>query len=157
MLVSDEPIRRPVPHEQYEDDPGREGEWFEFRILSGAALRKAREAKNKDQRKQGAEMLRVLGPKFLEDIGGDDPEKKKKALRGLDELEYHISQFDETVLLREGVISWSYDGGLPHDCQDPSELLDEKTARWAAQEVVSLTRPPDSEEEGNDSSPSVDT
>ena len=74
---------------------------------------------------------------------------KKDCLNGVDTSgKDGLANFDIPTLLREGILAWSYDGGLPSDCEDPSDLLDEKTAVWAANEIVAITRPPTEEEEG---------
>ena len=149
MLVSETPIKVDVPHEQYEDDHLKKGEWIEFRRLSARALALAREARAKKAQSEAANMLRELGPKFFRAMQEGDDESKRRIVREMEELEYHISNFDVDTLLKEGIIAWSYDEKLPSDYDNPSEGLDERTARWAAIEIVNITRPPTEEEEGN--------
>lgn len=141
MLVTDEAIRRDIPHEP--------GQWIEFRRLSSAQLNRARKAREKEAREEAAGMLQILGPDFLRSLREGDTEQKQRIVRELEELEYQVSNYDIGILLKEGIVAWSYDGGLPSDGTNPTEMLDEKTARWAANNVIAITRPPTEEEEKN--------
>jgi hypothetical protein len=156
MIVDNTPIRIPVPHEQYPDEPGREGEWIEFRRLPARKLRKARKAKDEENQAEAAEMIRRLGPEFMKAMQEGDEKKTRNIIRQIEELEYHISNFKEDELLGAGVVGWSYDVPVPSkktaveddDPTNPADVLDEITARWAAEQVVFITRPPTEEEEG---------
>ncbi len=148
MLVSQEPVRRPVPHEQYPDDPTREGEWIEFLRLPSSVMTEAREKKAKKAQSEAAGMLRELGPKFFQAMKSGDAEERANVARAIDELRYHISNFDVPTLLRKAIVAWSYDSQLPSEYENPADGLDERTAMWAADEIVLITRPPTKEEEG---------
>ena len=153
MLITDDAIRREIPHEQYEDDPTREGEWMEFRRMSAKRLRKARKTRADEQREEAAGLIKILGPEFLESLQTGDRDRRARVVQELEELEYHISNFDLAEVLKASLVAWSYDEALPTD-GDPTEMLDERTAVWAAKEAVAITRPPTEEEAGNSSRPS---
>ena len=141
MLITDAVIKRSIPHEP--------GEWMEFRRLSAKRLHRARKAKEGEQREEAGALIKIIGPEFLDSIQTKDREKRQAMVEELEELEYHISNFDMAILLKEGLVAWSYDDKLPTDYEeDPTELLDERTAVWAAQEIISITRPPTEVEVG---------
>ncbi len=148
MLVSPDPVRRPVPHEQYPDDPSKPGEWIEFRVLSSSAVTVAREIRAKKAQSEAAGMLRELGPKFFKAMREGDDTERENLTRAMDEMQYHISNFDVPELLKASIVAWSYDEKLPSEYDNPGDGLDERTAHWAAEEIVLLTRPATEEEEG---------
>ena len=147
MLVSNDPIRRPVPHEQYPDDPTKEGEWIEFYVLPASATRRARETKAKSEQGKAASMLRELGPKFFKAMREGDTEERENLQRAVDEMQYHVDNYDRRELLKS-IHAWSYTIKAPGDYDNPEDGLDERTALWAAEEAIRLTRPPTEEEEG---------
>lgn len=152
MYVTEEPIRRPIPHEQ--PGPSGQNEWMEFRRLSASRLRAARQAKAGEQREEAAEMMRALGPKFWKALRDEDRDERDRIVSQLEDLQYHISNFDISVLLKEGIVAWSYGRDTSTDEEvaeatvpdDPTEVLDERTAIWAAKEIIAITRPPSDEE-----------
>lgn len=142
MIVGRDPIRVEHPTEKQVNG---EPHWFEFRRLPRSELNKARKQRAKDEQSEMAELLRQLGPEYMKALRDDDTQTKRRVL---DELEFHISNFDEDVLINSSVLSWSYD--IPREeVQKLEEVLDEGTCRWAAETVVALTRPMTEEEEGN--------
>lgn len=141
-VVSQEPIQRPVPHEP--------GEWFEFYVLSDKKLRKAKRAAKGEQ----METIRALGAEIFKAMQSSDPDAVKRARARAREFDHDISNYDVPTLLRLGIAGWSYKVKLGND---PSDQLDSKTAEWAAQEILDLTRPPSEEELGNSSGGSSST
>jgi hypothetical protein len=140
MLITDETINRYLPHEPKE--------WMELRRLSAQQLKDSRKAKADEQREEQGALIKILGPEFLAALQDGDRDKRKKVVAELEELEYHLSNFDVGLLLKAGIVSWSYDGALPTDA-DPLTLVDERTATWAARELIEITRPPTLVDEGN--------
>ncbi len=147
-MVGGKDVKIPVPHEQYDDDLTREGEWIEFRRLSATALQKARDKRAKQAQSQAASMLRDLGPSFFKAMREGNVDERENLTRAMDELQYHLDNFDIPTLLVEGIMSWSYEESAPGEFENPADGLDERTARWAATTIVELTRPPTEEEEG---------
>lgn len=137
MLVINEPTWKDIPHEPEQK--------MAFRVLSWKDLRDARKIAEKEQR----ETLRELGGELMKAIleASDDPDGERKIRRAQNRLQYHESNFDTGKILELAVVEWSYE--QPFD----SELigsLDEKTAIWAKQTAIDLTRPDDEEASKND-------
>jgi len=133
-MISREPERIDIPHE--------EGHWFELRKLSWKNLRKARKKQEEEQR----EIAKAFGAEFLAVLtkGGSDAEDKARRL--IRKQQYDVSNYDMETLLFHGVASWSYEEPVtPEALSD----LDERTAVWAAQAIIDLTKPPSEEEEKN--------
>lgn len=130
-MLSSEPIEVEIPHEA--------GQWMKLRKLSWTKLREARKKQAKEQR----EIVKDFGADFMKVMAGGDEEKTRKFL---ERQEYHITNFDVETLLKYGIAEWSYDEPVN---DEQIEELDEMTARWAAQEILNLVKPPDEEEEKN--------
>jgi len=130
MLVSKEPVRVDVPHE--------DGAWFDLLKLSWTQIRRARKAATLDSAETakafGAELMKALSS----DTNGED-----KALRLIKSQQYDESMFDTEQLLLDGVKAWSYEGDVTSDALSG---LDEKTAVWAKQAIIDLTKPPSEDE-----------
>jgi len=139
MLVTREPHRRDIPHE--------EGAWIEICKLSWVQLKKARKAATLDN----AEMAKAFGAELIKALQGDDAEKKVRTLNKA--LQYDETQFDTELLLAEGVVGWSYEDELG---PETIKQLDEETAAWAKQEIIDLTKPPSEEELKNSSGSSTE-
>lgn len=133
MLVTREPIRRDVPHE--------EGAWFDFCKLSHQQLRAAR----KEGTVENTEQMKLYGAEWIKALSGDpDKKKSKKKARDIaDAAEWDPSSFGTDAILEMGIVAWSYD-------QDPSKatiaMLDGATAAWAKREIVGINEPPSEEE-----------
>ena len=130
MLVSKEPTRVEVPHE--------EGAWFELLKLSWVKIKKARKAATLDS----AETAKAFGAELMKALSSDD-KGEEKALRLIKSQQYDESMFDTEILLEAGIAGWSYDEPV-----NPSTLkeLDEETAAWAKQAIIDLTKPPSDDE-----------
>lgn len=121
--------------------PWQKDHWFEFKKLSWKELRLARKKQEEDQR----EVAKSFGAEFLSALTKGDVDEAR-ARRVIKQAEYAASSFDTEILLVAGITSWSYE-------EDVSivniEKLDERTAVWAAQAIIDLTKPPTEEEEKN--------
>lgn len=133
MLVSQEPVRRNVPHEP--------GEYFEFIRQSDAQLREARRRRETEQ----MEIIRALGGEIFEAMQKGDRQGEERLRQRLRELRYDVSQYHIPTLLASGIAGWSY---KEPPGEDPSEQIDPRTAEWAGQMILDLSRPPNEEEQG---------
>jgi len=107
------------------------------------------------QLKQAARVRQSEGVGFMKEMGGEllkalrdaDTEKIKKIQ---DAQEADVTNYDRDVLLRFGVVSWSYpvkptaEVGL-----NGLDELDEPTAKFLAQEIFEFSRPDSREETKN--------
>lgn len=139
MLVTKDPIRREIPHE--------DGEWMDFCKLSWRQMRDAR----KIAEKGNLATVKELGAEFIQALNSEGGEQKAKKL--LREQQYDPRAFDQSELLNGGIVAWSYDMEL--DDASVSQL-DEVTADWAMREIIAINRPASEEEEKKDSPPSTD-
>lgn len=130
MLVSKEPTRVDVPHE--------EDAWFDLLKLSWVQIRKARKAATLDS----AETAKAFGAELMKALSSDD-KGEEKALRLIKTQQYDESMFDTELLLLAGVSGWSYDEAVD---EGTIKELDEETAAWAKQAIIDLTKPPSEEE-----------
>ena len=135
MLVSKEPVRVEVPHE--------EGAWFDLLKLSWVQIKKARKAATLDS----AETAKAFGAELMKALGSDD-KGEEKALRLIKTQQYDESMFDTELLLLAGVSGWSYDEAVS---EETVKLLDEETATWVKQAIIDLTKPPSEEDQKKDS------
>lgn len=132
MLLS-EPIRIDIPHEP--------NAWFEFCRLSWKKLRAARKRAEEEQR----EIAKSFGAEFISALTkGDVDEARARKL--IKDQQYNVVNFDIGLLLEAGITTWSYEEKL---CKENIEQLDERTAMWAAQKIIDITKPPSEEEEKN--------
>ena len=131
MLVSREPVRVDVPHE--------DGQWFDLLKLSWTQIRKARKAATMDS----AETAKAFGAELMKALGSEK-NGEDKAMSLIKAQQYDESMFDTEQLLLDGVVAWSYDGEV-----NPEALatLDEGTAAWAKQAIIDITKPPSEAEE----------
>ena len=105
--------RADVPHEP--------GQWLELRMLSWLDLDHARTARIKEI----AERAKVLSGINFAALAVPQPQP----------VEDPLLNFDVQTLLRRGVSAWSYGDKVTTDD------LDERTAQWAAREILALTLP----------------
>ena len=135
MLVTREPVRRDIPHE--------EGEWVDICKLSWKELRDAR----KDGLKENAEKMKIFGVEWVKVLISND-DGAKKAQKIADAQEWDPTNFGTELLLEHGIVAWSYDS--PVDATS-IPMLDGATAAWLKQEIIDLNKPLSEEEEKNSS------
>ena len=101
------------------DMPHEDG-WMEFKKLSWRQLELAAEIQTEDSLNR----MKALGGDML------------KALRGLaKEQEQESQKYDRAAILDCGILKWSYDEEVNKENID---LLDEETASWAYNEILSM-------------------
>lgn len=133
-MLKSEPIRVDVPHEA--------GQWFELRPLSWVQMKEARKLAATEQR----EIAKDFGAEFVAALtsGQVDEAKARKLIA---EQQYKPAAFDTATMLEKGIAAWSYE----EDCNEITiAQLDERTAVWAVQAIISLCKPPSDEEVKND-------
>jgi len=119
------------------DIPG-EPESAEIRKLSHTQLKAAAKARQSE----GVDFMRQLGGELMKAMQDSDTEKVKK-LQNAQEAD--ISNYDRDTLLREGIVSWTYD--VPpraingSGVTDGIDQLDEPTAKFLAEEIFKFSRP----------------
>lgn len=123
-MLKSEPVRIDVPHE--------ENTWFDFVKLSWKQLRRARKLAEEEQR----EIAKSFGAEFVAALTKGDEDRARKLIQ---EQQYNVTNFDLEALLENGIVGWSYDAPIN---PDTIEQLDERTAVWAAQTIIDLTKPP---------------
>ena len=131
MLVSREPVRVDVPHE--------DGQWFDLLKLSWTQIRKARKAATMDS----AETAKAFGAELMKALGSEK-NGEDKAMSLIKAQQYDESMFDTEQLLLDGVVGWSYNGEVTSEAL---ATLDEGTAAWAKQAIIDITKPPSEAEE----------
>ena len=136
MLLS-EPIRVDVPH--------KEGQWFELRPLSWKKVKEARKALSREQ----LDDAKSVGAELISAFQGSKEDQKaaREALREQQkEQEYDISKFDTGIVLEYGIAKWSYEEPVNLEA---IEQIEEKTAIWAKQQIIDMTKAPSEEERKN--------
>lgn len=121
-----------IPHEP--------GQWMRFRLVPYAVLAEARAKKMED----GIRLAKVLDGIKL------DLAEIQKAATAASVDDDPAARYDRATLLRAGIAAWSYEGAVDGDD------LDERTAEWAAREIVRLAFPTE-KDLGKGSSPSTGT
>jgi hypothetical protein len=116
---------------------------MELRRLSWKKLRKARKLQEEEQR----EVAKSFGAEFMKALSRGDVDEDR-ARRLIKEQQYNADNFDTEALLESGIAAWSY--AEPVNL-DTIEELDERTAVWAKQQIIDLTKPPSEDEEKNSS------
>ena len=111
------------------DVPNEPGAWIEIRQLSWITLDKSRKVRLKE--------LAELSGSFATGLNKMDSAEREaaKKVAAADPLAPH----DMAILLKHGITSWSY--GDPVTTDD----LDERTAEWAAREILSYSVPTEAE------------
>jgi N-acetylmuramoyl-L-alanine amidase CwlA len=150
MLVSKQPIKKDVPHE--------DGHWIEFRQISHVQLEEAREIASKQQR----EMAKQMGAEFIkafqdDEKEGKDPKDTAARLEAMQEANrYNPDNYDTMTLLTASIVDWSAEEQVT---QGAIKLLDEPTAMWAKRMAIEVTvpKPEVAEAEGKDFAPSFGT
>ncbi len=122
------------------DHPTEAGVWFEFRRLPWRKLDEARRATQIDgaglAKAYGAEIVREIQKQVITPELAAAVEAERTARRG---------QYDTGVLLRAGIVKWSYSEGHPKP--DDVDDLDEDTAAWARGQILDLSIVSRSEDE----------
>lgn len=134
MLVGQVLKRVDIPHE--------DGQWMEFRKLPWRKLDEARRATQID----GATLAKAYGAELVREIqrlGSDVSPDLQAAVEA--EKAQRRGQYDTGVLLRAGIVKWSYSEGHPKP--DEIDDLDEDTAAWAREQVLDLSIVSRSEDE----------
>jgi hypothetical protein len=131
MLVSTQPVKVEIPHEP--------GHYIEFRRLPWKLLKQARKVRADEAREEA----KALGAEFIRALSAGDTASEERVRSRMEELQYHHTNFDMETLLTKGIAAWSYEGQVA----DGLELLDEGTAVWAMQQIITLSRPPSASEE----------
>ena len=126
MLTGKITKRIEIPHEP--------NEWLTIRMLSGKKIEEAREACER----QVYTKLRALGPEALAAVRNANREEASNALAA-----DPLAAYDLDIVLRSGVIGWSYDEPF---APAKTEELDEVTRRWAAREFIALSVPAEAEQ-----------
>jgi len=138
MLVTREPIRREIPHE--------EGAWIDFCKLSWKQLDIAR----KEGMKENAEKAKLFGVEWIKALTSDGGEDKARKIAAAQE--WDSSNFGTAALLEFGIVAWSFEQDVSGNNIDD---LDGATASWAKQEIVDINKPPSEEEVKNGSGDST--
>jgi len=124
------------------DHPTEDGVKFEIRGLSWVQMDDARNKASASQR----EVLKDLGADFLAALGSTDNAEADRAMERLEEQRYHPSSFDTGTLLKAGVVDWNYTNGSGEDVPVTDETLgqlDEATAVFLVEQIITVTRPPE--------------
>ena len=122
------------------DIPGEDGEWMEFRKLTGGELDQAEEV----QTQRSLAMVKGLDSAAMSAIRSD-PGVPVVAVPD------PAAAYDKDTLVQYGVMAWSY----AEACDDEAKKrLEAATREWAASVVVEMNvRPPVSASGSNGSSP----
>lgn len=120
MLASTQTKRLDIPHEP--------GEYIEIRMLSARKREEAHDAKMQS-------IIRALSGgadlfKSAMESGPDEPKAEKDPSE-----KDPLTSFDKWMILRAGIVSWSYNAKVRPDTIDD---LDEETADWAAREILAF-------------------
>jgi len=134
MLVTREPIRRDIPHE--------EGAWIEFCKLSWKQLAKARTA----GLVENAEQAKIWGVEWVKALTSDGGAEKAKKIAAAQQ--WDPSNFGTGALLEFGIVAWSYEQDVEAGSIDE---IDGATATWAKQQIIDINKPPGEEEQKKDS------
>lgn len=123
-LINDKTRKVDIPHEP--------GEWMEVKKLSWRQLTLAADIQTDETigrlKKMGGDLFKALSN-----------EKAKQDINpGL--------QYDRGFVLEAGISRWSYEAPVT---KENIEKLDEETAKWAFEEILSLNKPLSEEERKN--------
>jgi hypothetical protein len=123
--------------------PG-EDEQVIIRRLSHKQLKEAAKARQSE----GVGFMKEMGGELLKAIRDtkEDAEATAKKLKELQEKqESDVSNYDRDVILKYGVVSWSYPIAplslTPNGVSNGLDELDEDTAKFLAKEIFEYSRP----------------
>lgn len=88
----------------------------------------------KARQSEGVGFMREMGGELLKALRDADTDKIKQIQEA---QEANISNYDRDTLLKEGIVSWTYDAKLPKGTDD----LDEATAKFLAEAIFEYSRP----------------
>lgn len=111
-------------------DIPNEAESVVIRRLSHTLLKKA----SKARQSEGVGFMREMGGELLKALKDADTTQIKKIQEA---QAADITNYDRDTLLKEGIISWTYDAKLPVGTDD----LDEPTAKFLAETIFEYSRP----------------
>lgn len=112
--------RRDVPH--------AEGEWIEFKTLSGLQMQRAADAKTERDTKAMAPVVAQWDDHTLARVQASEKKKTEKA-----------PDYDAEMLIKWGINAWSLDT----PCTDENKvLLDGPTLEWAVSVIVEMNTLP---------------
>ncbi|MEE9359073.1 MAG: hypothetical protein V3U85_01180 [Hyphomicrobium sp.] len=111
-----------------------------LRALSWKQLKAARRARSTEAKEEMKELGAEIIAAYVK--GGQEEAAARRIIK---EMEYEPGQFDTPMLLSFGIDSWSYGDGKATN--EKIETLDERTAVWAKQEIINMTKPPSEEEQ----------
>lgn len=120
------------------DIPGETGEAATIRKLNHKILKTAAKARQSE----GVGFMREVGGELLKALKDEDEDKLKKIQ---DKQESNVNNYDRDILLKEGIVAWTYEGKLPQDTDD----LDENTAKFLAEQILEFSRGETKEEAKN--------
>jgi hypothetical protein len=123
-LVNDKTRKVDIPHEP--------GEWMELKKLSWRQLALAADI----QTDETIGRLKKMGGDLFKSLSNE------KAKQDADPK----LQYDRGFVLEAGISRWSYDAEVT---KESIETLDEKTAKWAFEEILSLNEPLSADERKN--------
>jgi hypothetical protein len=114
-----------------------DGEWADIRKLSHKQLKEAA----KVRRSEGFETMREIGAELIKAMRDsvDTADLQEKVKRIQDAQAADVHNYDRDVLLKKGLVSWTYpDAPLP----DATDDLDDPTAEFLAERIFLFSRPP---------------
>lgn len=109
------------------DIPGEEGEWIKIRMLSGAMLEMAEDARTKAV----FESIKAAGGEAFREVAISREERDDIVQKVTDPL----NDYDIGMVLRFGIVEWSY----PEKVSKAVDDLDADTRKWAAREILAFT------------------
>lgn len=101
-----------------------------IRKLSHTQLKSAAKARQSE----GVGFMREMGGELLKALKDADTTAVKKIQEA---QEADISNYDRDTLLKNGIVSWTYEAKLPNATDD----LDEATAKFLAESIFEFSRP----------------
>lgn len=114
--------REPIPHEP--------DAWLTLKGLGGTKLREAAEQQTRRQ----ITIFGVEGLKAIQTIKREDVEDAERTLKA-----DPLNNYDIDTLIRAGIVGGSYWPGKPR--VEDIDGLDERTQRWAATELLKMSKP----------------
>ena len=115
------------------DVPGAGGAWIDVRELSWWELEKARKARSREQVAEA----KHYGAELIKAFSSGDTAKVRQVSQA---MQYDVSQFDPTTLMRAAVVAWSYGTDLKQD--NATTKLHARTMTWLVGEIVRFSSPP---------------
>lgn len=100
--------------------------------------------------KQAAKARQSEGVGFMRELGGELMKSLRDAdvgaVKRIQETQQaDINTYDRDLLLKTGIVSWTYDAKLP----GATDFLDESTAKFLSEQIFDFSRPEDKTEAKN--------